>query len=68
MAGSIRRGTDAAEDARLAAELLASEKDREEQAVVVEMLRETLAPVTDRLEIARRPSVVSRRSRPFSTA
>jgi isochorismate synthase len=58
MAGSIRRGTDAAEDERLAAELLASEKDREEQAVVVEMLRETLTPVTDRLEIARRPSVV----------
>ena len=49
---------DAAEDARLAAELLASEKDREEQAVVVEMLRETLTPVTDRLDIARRPSVV----------
>lgn len=58
MAGSIRRGADPAEDARLAAELLASEKDREEQAVVVETLRETLAPVTDRLEIARRPSVV----------
>lgn len=58
MAGSIRRGADAAEDDRLAAELLASEKDREEQAVVVEMLRETLVPVTDRLDIPRRPSVV----------
>ncbi|MEA2536831.1 MAG: menaquinone-specific isochorismate synthase [Chloroflexota bacterium] len=58
MAGSIRRGADAEEDERLARELLASEKDREEQAIVVEMLRETLTPVTDRLEIARRPSVV----------
>lgn len=58
MAGSIRRGADAAEDERLAAELLASEKDGEEQSVVVEMLRETLAPVTDQLDIARRPSVV----------
>ncbi len=58
MAGSIRRGADAAEDARLAAELLASAKDREEQAVVVEMLRETLAPVTDWLEVPSRPAVV----------
>lgn len=58
MAGSIGRGADAAEDARLAADLLASEKDREEQAVVVEMLRETLAPVTDWLDIPHRPSVV----------
>ncbi|MBF6606116.1 MAG: isochorismate synthase [Chloroflexi bacterium] len=58
MAGSIRRGSDAEEDERLGADLLASEKDREEQAVVVEMLRETLSPVTDRLEIPHRPSVV----------
>lgn len=58
MAGSIGRGADTAEDARLAADLLASEKDREEQAVVVETLRETLAPVTDWLEVPSRPTVV----------
>ncbi len=58
LAGSIGRGSDAADDDRLAAELLASEKDREEHRVVVEMLRETLTPIAARLEIERAPSVV----------
>lgn len=58
LAGSIGRGADPAEDEELAAALLASEKDREEQAVVVERLREVLAPITDRLDIPARPSVV----------
>lgn len=58
LAGSIGRGADPAEDDELAAALLASEKDREEQAVVVERLREVLAPITDRLDIPARPSVV----------
>lgn len=58
LAGSIGRGSDPAEDDELAAALLASEKDREEQAVVVERLREVLAPITDRLDIPVRPSVV----------
>ena len=44
IAGSAARGATAAEDAALAAALLASEKEREEHAVVVEMLRESLAP------------------------
>lgn len=51
MAGSIRRGSDDDEDARLAAELLASEKEREEHRVVVDMLRETLGPLAVRLDV-----------------
>ncbi len=57
MAGSIRRASDAATDARLAAELLESDKEREEHGVVVEMLRQTLAPLAERLDIAPRPEV-----------
>jgi isochorismate synthase len=51
MAGSVRRGFDDDEDARLASELLNSEKEREEHRVVVDMLRETLAPLATRLEV-----------------
>jgi isochorismate synthase len=58
MAGSIRRGVDAAEDERLAAALLESDKEREEHDVVVQMLGQTLAPLADRLTIADGPSVV----------
>lgn len=58
MAGSIGRGADEAEDERLAVELLASDKDREEHRVVVEMLRETLGSIAARLEVGREPSVV----------
>ncbi len=57
MAGSTRRGGDAAADERLAAELLASDKEREEHAVVVDMLRATLAPLTDELAIPSVPHV-----------
>jgi isochorismate synthase len=58
MAGTTRRDPDPAGDARLADELLADDKEREEHAVVVEMIRETLAPLSERLEVAPRPSVV----------
>jgi isochorismate synthase len=58
LAGSIRRGADDAEDARLAADLSASEKEREEHRVVVEMLRDTLAPLAVRLDIDPEPGVV----------
>jgi menaquinone-specific isochorismate synthase len=51
IAGSVGRGADDAEDAALAGELLASEKDREEHAVVVEALRDRLAPICERLVI-----------------
>jgi isochorismate synthase len=58
MAGSIGRGADAAEDDRLASDLLASDKDREEHLVVVKMLREALESVAERLTVERVPSVV----------
>ncbi len=61
LAGSIGRGADPAEDERLAAELLASAKDREEHEVVVEMLRRTLAPLAEELEVAAEPAVVTLR-------
>jgi len=57
MAGSARRATDASTDDALAAELLDSDKEREEHEVVVAMLREALAPVTEQLSIAPKPEV-----------
>jgi isochorismate synthase len=58
MAGSTPRARDPAVDDALAAELLASDKEREEHEVVVTMLREALAPVTEELTIAPSPEVV----------
>ena len=58
LAGTTSRDADPATDVRLSEELLASEKDREEHAVVVEMLRETLAPLASRLDIDRAPHIV----------
>jgi isochorismate synthase len=58
LAGSIRRGADAVEDEALAAELLASEKEREEHAVVVDMLRASLSPLCESLELDRAPGVM----------
>jgi isochorismate synthase len=58
IAGSARRGDDPAEDARLAAGLLASEKDREEHAVVVDMLRASLGPIVETLHVADAPVVL----------
>lgn len=62
LAGTRGRGGDADEDDRLAAELLASEKDREEHHVVVAMLRETLRPLASEVRIAPRPHVVRLRT------
>jgi len=58
IAGSAPRGGDAAEDARFAAGLLASEKDREEHGVVVDMLRASLGPIVDSLHVADTPVVL----------
>jgi isochorismate synthase len=61
VAGTIRRGQDAAEDARLAQDLLDSEKDREEHAIVVASIRDLLRPVADTLEIAPEPGIMTLR-------
>ena len=58
VAGTVGRGTDADEDARLARELLASEKDREEHAIVLDSIRELLRPVAETLQVAREPAVM----------
>lgn len=58
LAGSVARGTDSKEDATFAAALLASEKDREEHAVVVDMLRTSLAPIAEQLTVASAPVVL----------
>jgi isochorismate synthase len=58
MAGSTRRAPDATTDDTLAADLMESDKEREEHAVVVAMLREALGPVVERLEVGSRPQVV----------
>ncbi len=58
VAGTIRRGTDADDDAALAGELLASEKNREEQAIVVAAIRDQLAPIAETLEVAPTPSIM----------
>ncbi len=58
IAGSARRGATAAEDAALAAALFASEKEREEHAVVVEMLRGSLSPLAETLEVGATPGIL----------
>ena len=58
IAGSMARGHDEAEDEALAEALLASEKDREEHAVVVDGLRADLAPIVRTLEVASAPTVL----------
>jgi isochorismate synthase len=61
IAGTIGRGADEAEDAELARELLASEKDREEHAIVAQFIRGLLAPVAERITVAPHPSVMTLR-------
>ncbi len=57
LAGSARRGAGASEDAALAAGLLASEKDRHEQRLVLDSIVRRLAPLGLRLEFAEQPGV-----------
>jgi isochorismate synthase len=61
VAGTIRRGADEGEDARLGRELLASEKDREEHAIVVASIRDLLRPVAETVEVAPEPEVMTLR-------
>ncbi len=61
VAGTIRRGADAGEDEQLGRALLASEKDREEHAIVVDSIRALLRPVADSLSVAPEPGVMTLR-------
>ncbi|GAA4490278.1 isochorismate synthase DhbC [Actinoallomurus oryzae] len=57
LAGSAPRSADLAEDVRRAAALLESPKDLHEHAVVVDAVREALAPFCSRLEVPTRPTL-----------
>jgi len=59
LAGSTRRGVDPEDDARLAATLLESSKDADEHAVVVRVLRDSLARVCDDVTAADTPSLLT---------
>ncbi len=61
VAGTIGRGADAQEDARLAQDLLDSEKDREEHAIVVAAIRDVLRPVAETIEVAKQPGIMTLR-------
>ncbi|MFC8592096.1 isochorismate synthase [Streptomyces atroolivaceus] len=58
LAGSAQRSGDLAEDVRRAAALLDSPKDLHEHAVVVDAIREALAPFCVRLDVPERPTLV----------
>lgn len=57
LAGTTARGATPEEDAALAAGLLSSEKDRREQAFVVQAVREALDPLCEALEVPELPVV-----------
>lgn len=58
LAGSAPRSADLAEDVRHAAALLESSKDLHEHAVVVDAVREALAPYSTGLEVPEHPTLV----------
>ena len=58
LAGSAPRGRDAEEDARYAAALMASGKEREEHAIVVDMIRASLSPIVEALHVAAAPAIL----------
>ncbi|WP_312018626.1 isochorismate synthase DhbC [Streptomyces sp. I05A-00742] len=58
LAGSTPRSADLAEDVRRAAALLESEKDLHEHAMVVDAIREALAPYCRSLDVPERPTLV----------
>ena len=57
LAGSIRRGATASEDAALGSALLRSDKDRREHAFVVQSIRRRLEPLGVTLELAATPTL-----------
>ncbi|MBL8146830.1 MAG: isochorismate synthase [Anaerolineae bacterium] len=58
LAGSRRRGRTEAEDAALAAELLASPKEREEHQIVVESILARVTPYARRVEAPSEPGIL----------
>jgi menaquinone-specific isochorismate synthase len=58
LAGSIQRGQTSVEDATLAQELLTSDKNLYEHAVVVDSIRRRLVPVVSELTIAPEPELL----------
>lgn len=58
LAGSARRGVDAAEDDRLGRELLASGKERSEHSLAVGTVRDVLSLACAELEVDEEPSLV----------
>nr|WP_193581908.1 isochorismate synthase DhbC [Streptomyces mobaraensis] len=58
LAGSTPRSADLAEDVRRAAALLESEKDLHEHAMVVDAIRDALAPYCRSLDVPERPTLV----------
>ena len=58
MAGTAPRGGDPSSDARLAASLLASAKDREEHQITIDMVHDTLLPWCSYLDYEAEPSIV----------
>jgi menaquinone-specific isochorismate synthase len=59
MAGTTRRSPDPQSDARLAALLLASHKDRNEHQITIDIVHETLLPWCSYLDSETEPSIVS---------
>ena len=62
LAGTTRRGADAATDAQLGADLLASAKNREEHAVVRRMLADALAAVCSEVDVPAAPALLRLRN------
>jgi menaquinone-specific isochorismate synthase len=61
VAGTIRRGGNAVEDARLGASLLASDKDRREHAAVAREMQDALAMLCERVEADLEPHLLGLR-------
>ena len=59
MAGTTPRGGDPTTDARLAASLLASTKDREEHQITIDMVWDTLLPFSSYVDSEPEPSIVA---------
>ncbi len=59
MAGTAPRSSDPTTDARLAAGLLASSKDRTEHQITIDMVRDTLLPWCSYLDAEPEPSIVA---------